>query len=304
MRKTNPGSTRMSSFAKPGLTDKFPPTRWLRGPHGRLAGSYYPAKKPWLQVLISHGFAEHRGWWDHVARALSRNGINTFSFDHYHHGRSAGTPGDVPDYDVFASGLKLALDNGFINHKLPIVLLSHSNGGLAALHALPKLRGKIAGMVLCSPLLGVPELTLAGGWPLAWILSLFNPRIIWPVKLRPWRLTHERSIWDSYQQDPLRFHHISARFFLAMARTSREEQRRASCQGLPLLLLSAGKEQVVSFRAMQRWYQAVKTGDKHRLHYPRYCHELFNESDWPIVFNDVLDWMKARWRRRSPSRAK
>jgi alpha-beta hydrolase superfamily lysophospholipase len=294
----------MNSSAKAGLSSALPPTEWLTGGDGkRLATSFYPAPAPWLNVLISHGFAEHRGWWHHVAAALQAGGCTVLTFDHYCHGQSDGVPGDVPHYGVLSDGLRLALEGGLLPRGggRPTVLLGHSNGGLAALRTLPQIRGSLAGVVLGSPLLGVPWRNVVMGWPVATLLALRDPAAFWPVQLRPWRLTHNEAIWPEYNADPLRFHRISARFFLNMVRESRAAARTASCQGLPLLLLSAGEDVVVSLGAMGRWYSRVgssdkQRSDKQRLHYPHDRHELFNEADWTLVLQDVLGWLQSRFR--------
>jgi lysophospholipase len=291
----------MNSSVKAGLTPELPPTEWLIGAPGRLACSFYPAQEPWLNVIISHGLGEHRGWWHHVAQTLRLRGINTLTFDHYHHGRSDGTPADAPGYDVLSAGFELALTQGSAPRSAgqPIVLLAHSNGALVALRSLPAVHGRLAGAALCSPLLGIPLLTLAFAWPLARLLALRDPRSFGPLKPRPWRLTHDKSIWRQYAEDPLRFRRISARFFLAMAREARTVARRPSCDGLPLLLLSAGEDVVVSRAAMNRWYAGIQSPDKQRIHFPRARHELFNETVWADVLDGLAGWLAARWSRRN-----
>ena len=95
----------MNSSIKPGLAARPPPLRWLENARGeRLAFSEYPAKEPWLHLLVSHGFGEHRGWYHHVAETLRGQGISTYTFDHYHHGESAGRPGDAPRYAALTEG--------------------------------------------------------------------------------------------------------------------------------------------------------------------------------------------------------
>jgi alpha-beta hydrolase superfamily lysophospholipase len=292
----------MTFSAKAGLARDLPPPRWLLDAAGRrLAFSAYPAQSPWLHVLISHGFGEHRGWWQHVALAFQAQGISAYTFDHFHHGMSDGVAADVADYAVLAGGLRLALTQGVEPARagLPVVLLAHSNGALAALKALAGPADGFAGLVLSSPLLGMPWLTVLYGWPLARLLSLRDPGTFWPLKPRPALLTGDRSLWNGYLEDPYRFRRISVRFFLAMVRETRAAARQASCQGLPLLLVSGGKDRVASLSAMDRWYQRVASPDKRLIRYPDLQHEVFNEAAWPEVFEAVVSWLKARWAPRS-----
>lgn len=287
----------MSSCTSPGLTDSLPPTQWLAGPHGPLALHTFPAARPWLHVLISHGFAEHSGWWAHVAAGLQARGVSASVFDHYHHGHSAGAPADVPDYGHLVAGLRTVLAEGIAPRLggVPLVLLGHSNGGLVTLLALGGLApGQVQGLVLCSPFLDMPpRVAWLGTW-VARLLRLASPRLRVPLQNRPWRLTGCRAIWPQYGADPLRFRSITVRFFLAMRRAVRAGRRVRDTGGRPLLLLSAGHERVVSAPAMEAWYAAVAAPEKTRRHYPQLHHELFNEAEWQRVLDDVLAWCRAR----------
>jgi lysophospholipase len=276
----------------------MPPPRWLGQADGALAFWSFPAPSPRLHVLVSHGFGEHSGWWHHVALALQARGISAYLYDQYHHGRSAGAHGDAEGYDRFCAGLRLALEAGVAPLRrdgAPLLLLGHSNGGLIALLTLASLPpGQVAGLALSSPLLAVRPAGRMVGWLLARPLSLIDPKLPVPLPVRPWRLTGLAALWPSYRADPLRFHTISTRFFLAMGRATRKARREVTRLEMPLLLLSAGEEQVVSAQAMQAWYEGVQAPAKERIVYPGLHHELFNEAAWERVLEDVLRWSERR----------
>ena len=151
----------MSSSIRAGLATAPLPLRWLKDSRGqRLAFSAYPAREPWLHLLISHGFREHRGWYHHVAEALRGQGISTYTFDHYHHGASQGRGGDAPAYRVLTDGLQLALEQGVLPGLSPgerVGLLGHSNGGLVVLRAFASQSSpQVCFVVLSNPLLALP----------------------------------------------------------------------------------------------------------------------------------------------------
>ena len=288
----------MSSSISPGAIDALPPAQWLEGPHGRLAFHPYPVARPRLHVLVSHGFSEHSGWWHHVAAALQAQGVAAYLFDHYHHGRSAGAPADVPDYARLVAGLHAALEQGVAPHRAgePLVLLAHSNGALVALLALrAQPAAPVQGLVLCSPFLALLPRVDWIGTPLAWLLRGLDPRLRIPLPSRPWRLTGDRALWPAYGADPLRFHSITARFFLAMRRATRCAPGLTELGGRPLLLLRAGHERVVHGPAIEAFYARVQTPDKSRIDYPDLRHELFNETRWRDVLQDLLRWCRERF---------
>jgi acylglycerol lipase len=287
---------------KAGLAASLPAPEWLvprGGPAAgmRLAFRAYPASGglPRAHVLVSHGFSEHSGWWQHVAQALQARGLSAYLFDHYHHGQSDGRVADVPSYDVLAAGLALALDEGVLPRAggAPVVLLGHSNGGLASLHALHRVAARLSGLVLCSPLIQMPWVSQwLGAFP-AWAMSLVNPGAYWSLPEEPRRLTSDATLWPMYQRDPLRFHKITPRFYLAMRVACALALARTDVEGLPLLLLSADGDQVVNRPAMLRWYARLDTRDKTHIAHPDCRHELFNERDWLRVVEEVVSWIAA-----------
>ncbi|MBI4083191.1 MAG: alpha/beta fold hydrolase [Candidatus Lambdaproteobacteria bacterium] len=292
----------------PGWVAAPQPIVWLEdGRGGRLACTPYDAERPWLHLLVSHGFAEHRGWWDHVARALRGEGVSVLTFDHFHHGQSTGRPGDPPGYDAFVRGFRLALEQGLLPRRRsggPLAVLGHSNGGLIALRALRALppgpaREWVQALVLSAPLLGLPRVTSVFGRLVAWLMERVDPALRFPLHPLPWRVTGNRAIWGDYLRDPLRGRGITARYFWAMLAAAAAERAEPGCRGLPLLLLTDGREHIVSQQAMEEWFRRVPSSDKERRHYPGLHHEMFNEVAWRDVLGDVLGWLRRRFDPRS-----
>lgn len=293
------------SDTMPGLADQLPAPAWLQPRDGpaagmRMAFRAYPAPRPWANVLVSHGHAEHSGWWQHVALFFQARGASAFLFDHFHHGASEGRPGDVPRYEVLSAGVRCALEEGVLPRAsgAPVFVLGHSNGACATLYGLPGIARWLAGLVLASPLIGLPWPMHWLPWLPAWLLSRIHPGAYWQVPAQPRLLTTAAALWPAYTSDPLRLHKTSVRFYLAMRCGARAVAALTDTQGLPLLLLSAGDERVVSARAMQRWYAGLATADKTHLEHPGHRHELFNAPDWEHIAEEVVSWMRARARAR------
>jgi alpha-beta hydrolase superfamily lysophospholipase len=286
---------------KPGLAERLAAPEWLVPSTGaaagmRLAFRAYPAPRPRAHVLISHGLAEHSGWWQHVALALQARGLSAHLFDHYHHGLSAGRPADVPRYEILAEGIRCALEQGVLPRAggAPVVLLGHSNGGCASLFALPGIADRIQGLVLSSPLIGMRWIPYWLGPLPAFLISRKDPGAYWALALDPTKLTSVAELWPLYASDPLRFHKISARFYFAM-RAATGTVSALSDTRVPLLLLSAGNERVVNLPAMLAWYGRLRTPDKTHLTHPGRQHELFNEVDWQSAVGEVGAWIDARY---------
>lgn len=293
--------------SSPGLTRNLPNPKWLEGPHGRLAFFPYPAPDPWLHLLISHGFSEHAGWWHHVAEAFREQGISAYLFDHYHHGQSAGAPGDVRDFEVLAAGLAHVLREGIgplREEGSQVVVLGHSNGALAALHGLMSTAPpELSGLVLASPFLGMPR-SLAFFYPMiAKLMSFFRPGLYIPTPRRPQKLTTNEEVWDHYGQDPLRFNHITVRFLAGMGRALRRVRRFKFSFHFPLLMLCSDTEQVVDPVAIRKFFSRVNCEDNTLTTFPDFRHELFNETRWTEVVAEVVRWAESRYRNSDSQKA-
>ncbi|MFI5400633.1 MAG: serine aminopeptidase domain-containing protein [SAR324 cluster bacterium] len=289
------------SDAKAGLAREMAPAEWLQPRDGpaagmRMAFRAYPVQEPWANLLVSHGHGEHSGWWQHVALFFQARGVSAFLFDHFHHGASDGRPGDVPSYDVMASGVRCALEEGVLprGHGAPAFVLGHSNGACAALHALPWIAPSLDGLVFASPLIRLPwTVHWLPALP-SWIAARFDAGAYWHLPARPAYLTAAAELWPLYSSDPLRIHKTSVRFYLALRSATQAVSAMTDTRGLPLLLLSAGDERVVDAGAMRRWYARLATADKTHLEHPGHRHELFNAPDWARIAGEVVSWMEAR----------
>jgi len=300
------------SYSSRTLTDSLPPVRWLFGPSGPIAMSMLRHEKPWLRVLISHGFTEHRGWWAETAAALHAQGITVGWMDHYHHGLSTGRPNDLPGIHILTQSLRAAVlamestgqggrtrgsagEGADAGQAPPLVLLGHSQGALAVLHTLhrhPELAP--AGLVLASPLLGLGRKTVVYGRVLSALLR-FAPRLRVRTQTNPRRLTTDSTLWPRYLADPLRKTGVTRRYFHAMIAGIAKARAEMTHLSAPLLLLEAGDERVVSSRAIGQWFEAAVAPEKSRRQYPGMRHELFNDVGREQVLADVLNWARAHF---------
>ncbi|KAA0147352.1 hypothetical protein FNF27_01533 [Cafeteria roenbergensis] len=105
-----------------------------------------------MSVVVLHGFGEHCGRYDHVARALGeRCGAAVFAYDHQGHGASEGVRAHckrfsdlVDDAEGFLAFLRAS---GRLRDGEPLVILGHSMGGLVAAHLCRRIQdGRVEGV--------------------------------------------------------------------------------------------------------------------------------------------------------------
>jgi alpha-beta hydrolase superfamily lysophospholipase len=82
-------------------------TEWeLTGARGRVVVSTWPNDDARYVALLAHGYGEHVGRYDHVARALVEHGAVVYGPDHLGHGKSEGEPVLIEDVEDLVSDSK------------------------------------------------------------------------------------------------------------------------------------------------------------------------------------------------------
>ncbi|PWC90756.1 hypothetical protein TSH100_01585 [Azospirillum sp. TSH100] len=115
---------------------------WLDTPAGRLA--YAQAGITGPVHLLVHGFAGDRSAWANLASGLARSGKRVVMPDLPGHGATAIEAADVDGLAAAVMALAESLPG-------PLVLVGHSLGAAAAVHAARRLGGRVARLVLLTP---------------------------------------------------------------------------------------------------------------------------------------------------------
>lgn len=239
-----------------------------------------------VPLVIVHGGGEHSGRYIETAARLAREGYAVSAFDLPGHGRSPGKRGHVRSFEDYLKPLQK-----FIRGQEPI-LIGHSLGGLVATyHAIEHPR-TLRCLVLSSPLWGLSIPVPA--WKRA-IACLLSP--VWPSltmkrpRLTGATLSHDPQVETRYLSDPLVHFQASARLYTEIQDRCRELPLVLPQLKVPLLLMQAGDDRVVSPEAVKRFFPAVGSAQKRLILYEGFYHELFNEVEKERVFRDLLSFL-------------
>jgi len=161
---------------------------------GRVQVQRWPAEHPARLVVLVHGYGEHIGRYDHVARALAARGAAVVGPDHVGHGRSPGEQALVESFEPIVDDLRAVVEDA--RGDLPVVMVGHSMGGLIATRYAQRHREELAGLVLTGPAIGLAP--VIQGW-------LAAPELP-SDPIDGGTLSRDPAVGEAYAADPLVWH--------------------------------------------------------------------------------------------------
>ncbi|MCW5892164.1 MAG: lysophospholipase [bacterium] len=261
--------------------------------HWRRAAPHGP---PRAVVLVSHGYAEHVGRYDHVVAHLVARGFAVAGVDHRGHGRSAGPRGHCRDLDEMVADLRtLASHAEQWWPGTPRVLLGHSMGGLIGLRYLLAYPETVRAGVLSAPALRVPDAAPRALLALVRGLGRVVPRLPLRSRLDQSALARDPAVGAAYVADPLVHRRATAGFVRAMYRAQRDTMARAASLRPPTLVLQGAADRIVLAAGASEL--ASRLGAPHEaVMLPGFYHELLNEppAERAKVLAAIDAWLD-RW---------
>ena len=249
-----------------------------------------PVSQPSKTVVLVHGFAEHIGRYQELIGLLNQANISVLGLDLRGHGRSHGARGYIDSLEQYLEDLDAAVSKTGLSK---VYFVAHSMGSLVASAYAAKYPQKVAGMVLSSPLFAivvqVPWIKLQFGK----VMSRILPRLSVPNDgLDSTFLTHDKSKVRAYNEDPLVFHTITARWFDIMMHIRPKSLAIAKQLQTPLLLQLAGEDHVVDSKTSEEWFKHLPRKIGTLKIYKGFYHEIYNEIKRKKPLEDMLAWLQ------------
>ncbi len=263
----------------------------------QLHARHWQVASPRGVVVLAHGFGEHGGSYDHVARAIAGPaGVDMIAFDFRGHGLSPGRRGVVKTYDELTSDLLAVFEwAGSERPGLPRFILGHSNGGQVALRAALDPRGdeRIAGLILSNPSLKLAFHVPGYKLSLGRFLQRHAPWVTLAAPLETEKLTRDPAMRDERNEDRLCHDRISAPLFFGMVEGGRKllEGQRLRNVTSPIIMILGGADPIVDSHANRTVFEHLGSSDKTLQLYPEMLHEPFNELGREQVFADLIAWL-------------
>src|SRR5664279_3643884 len=133
-----------------------------------FAQYWRPESAPKAVVVLIHGLGEHSSRYQHVAQYFTQAGYALSTMDLRGHGRSVGSRGHFPSFDIVMRDINQLLDETQkIFPDLPIFLYGHSLGGALVLYYGYAQKRTLRGMIVTAPGLAagtpIPPLKIMAG---------------------------------------------------------------------------------------------------------------------------------------------
>lgn len=250
---------------------------------------------PKAAVLLVHGYGEHGGRYRATVQRWAKRGIATGILDLRGHGWSAGARGHCDRFTDFHDDVDdlLAVMREHVRD-LPLFGFGHSFGGLViTTHALSR-PSIFKGLVLSSPYFGLALQVPKAKKTVGELASRILPKLSVPTGLSGADLTHDETLAKLYDHDPLVNKVATARWFTETVAAQKDLLARAAQLKLPVLLVAAGADRVVSTPAARAVFERFGSSDKTFDERVGLYHEILNEPDAGLeIEQQMADWVLA-----------
>ena len=273
--------------------------------------------EPKAVVQIAHGMAEHIGRYDDFARFLASNGYIVCGNDHLGHGLSVNSPDDYGFFADFDGDKRLVDDMHILAHimknrypDLPYLLFGHSMGSLCARVYAMHFGNEIDGVVFCGTL-NVPSVSpvlipifekltdrFGSRADVDKIVSAFQKAQVFLTKDEraavSWLSTNSEN-WDNYEEDGMcgfPFKLGGYRDLVSLAcEACQSDWAEYIPLGLPIMVISGALDPIslngrTALRASDQL--AIAGHEVEPILYPGDRHEILNEKNKDVVYDDVL----------------
>lgn len=270
-------------------------------------------------VQISHGLTDHIDRYDRFARFLCENGYVVCGNDHLGHGKEAAKNGKLGDFGARDTDIRMVDDMNVLANIMkkkypdfPYYLLGHSMGSFLARLYTAQFGEGLSGLILSGTTHVNGRLSVLSEWVLPFgemigadkysdtgseVLGKITAKYFKEDDENAWlsvsRENRDEALNDPYFDYPVT--NASAMIVAKMLlRASSDDCYATVPQGLPVMLISGGKDPIGFFGR-----GVLSACDKYEYYgadtfmkiYPGLRHEILNEDDYEGIYNDVLGWL-------------
>ncbi len=265
------------------------------------------AGRPKASLVLSHGYAEHIGRYEHVLRPLAVNRFAIYAADHRGHGKSEGEKALIRRFDQYIDDLDLVVNRARQEQAgKPCYLIGHSMGGLIALRYALAHPEKIDALVLSAPAIKPAQEASKRQEVALRLIANIAPGMPVVPSLEG-VLSTDPAVEERAKKDPLFYSgKTKAKQAVEIVDAGRDVLKRASKLKMPLMILQGSDDGLVDPKGSERLYKLTNNRpgvDTSMVVWPGMKHELLNEVDGEQVLGVIIAWLNGHyveWRKMQP----
>jgi alpha-beta hydrolase superfamily lysophospholipase len=259
--------------------------------------AWVPAEAKEKALLLFHRGHEHSGRWSEVVEMLGLPDVAIFAWDARGHGRSPGERGSAENFgtmvkDVDAFIRHIADRHGFALEN--IIVLAHSVGAVSVAAWVHDYAPPIRAMILATPAFRVRLYV-----PLAIPSLRLKQKFLGPSFVKSYvkakMLTHDPVQAALYDADPLIFRQIAVNVLIDLHDAGTRLLADAGAINVPTLMLSAGRDWVVSLAAQREFFNGLSSPVKRMHVFPAAYHAIFHERERAPVVERAREFIVERF---------
>ena len=240
-------------------------------------------------IVISHGWSEHAGRYQNIAKWFNEQGYAVYALDHRGHGKSEGKRGHVRRWSDYARDLELL--RSMVQYEKQY-LLGHSMGGMVGIvHALDYPE-QFSAMALSSPAsdisIPVPKIKqFLGNAMSAWL-----PRLTIANDIDPNVVSSDPKVVEDYVADPFTHGKVTTRWFSEYIKTIERVKQEARQISTPLAIWHGEGDALVEPWVSEDFFKRLSTPHCKRQLVADALHEILLEPSWPETAQDIKKWLE------------
>lgn len=271
----------------------------------------WPAKNPKAVLILTHGASEHIQRYDLFAKYLADNNVSVYGYNHLghkeykfenhkgvHFGKKDGAKILVDDLEDFSYRI-------YQEHPdLPLFIMGHSMGSVILRNLLIKTRLNFDGAIICGSVNPSANILKSGRSLAKFFTSVFgkeaySKKLNLMVFSHPRKtLSHNKDNIDAYRNDEyagMMFSNKAIIDLLDLTANAANPKNIANMSKTNYFIISGADDPFSKkTKDLQPFIEVLQANNEVEYKfYEKMKHEIINETDREVVFDDILNFIKS-----------
>ncbi|HZG70362.1 MAG TPA: alpha/beta hydrolase [Chondromyces sp.] len=246
-------------------------------------------------IVMVHGAMEHHGRYGWLIEMWRLEGYHVVMGDLPGQGMTSRSKrGHIETFDEYIIEVKDWVQAAY-QFGLPVFLLGHSMGGLAAIRLLQEVKLEIAGLILSSPCLGMAYTPPKIMEYMSLGLNKLAPKTRVSSGITIDMATRNKEVQELDMNDTLYVTKVSVRWYRELVQATKMAFAKVDkFPDIPLLVMQAGEDLIVDKKSVKKWFNQLSISEMHYKEWPNLYHEIFNEPERDEVFLYAKEFVENR----------